>query len=36
MVLELSIDNVKKFIDFDADVITSLLVVFRPLAQVQQ
>lgn len=36
MFLELGMDNVKKFVDFNADVITSLLVVFRPLVQVQQ
>jgi hypothetical protein len=29
-------DDVKKFVDFNADVITCLLVVFRPLVQVQQ
>jgi hypothetical protein len=29
MFLELGMDNVKKFVDFNADVITSLLVVFR-------
>ena len=28
-------DNIKKFVDFDADVITSKLVMFRSLIQVQ-
>lgn len=36
MFLELGMDDVKKFVDFNADVITSLLVVFRSLVQVHQ
>ena len=36
MLLELGMDNVKKFVDFNADVITSLFVMFRPLVEVQQ
>jgi hypothetical protein len=31
--LELGVDNVNELVDFNADVITSLLVVFCPLAQ---
>jgi hypothetical protein len=36
MFLELGMDNIKEFVDFNTDVITSLLVVFCPLVQVQQ
>lgn len=36
MVLELDMDNLKKFVNFNADVITSLLVVFRCLVQIQR
>lgn len=36
MFFELGMDNVKKFVDFNADVITSLLVVFRTLVNVRQ
>lgn len=34
--LELGMDNIKKFVDLNTDVIASLLVVFCPLVQVQQ
>ncbi len=36
MFLELGVDDIKEFVDLDADVVTSLLVVFCPLVRVQR